>query len=136
MGTSPERQKVVMVFGVFDGLHEGHLFFLRQAKTYGAMLVAVVARDKSAEALKQRLPGEKEGERVRAAGALPFVDKAVLGDRRQGTYGVVKKWLPAVICLGHDQYALERDLQVKMQASILPRIPIVRLAPYTRRSIA
>jgi len=38
------HNKRVMVFGVFDGLHEGHKSFLRQARKYGGELRAVVAQ--------------------------------------------------------------------------------------------
>ena len=37
--------KKVLVFGTFDGLHEGHKDFLRQAKQYGDHLTVVVGRD-------------------------------------------------------------------------------------------
>ena len=37
--------KTIAIFGVFDGIHDGHLFFIREAKKQGNRLVAIVARD-------------------------------------------------------------------------------------------
>lgn len=119
-----------MVFGVFDGLHDGHLYFLKQAKTYGEALIAVVARDTSAETLKGRAPEENELERLRVITLLTFVDEAVLGDYMQGVYSALKKFRPAVICVGYDQDLLEQDLKEKMVSGTVPRIPIVRVTAH------
>ena len=56
--------KTVMVFGSFDLLHPGHLFFLKQAKKHGDKLVVVVALDRTIESVKQQTP--KYNERVRS----------------------------------------------------------------------
>jgi len=42
-----------MVFGVFDGLHEGHLFFLDEAQKYGDNLIIVVASDINVKNIKK-----------------------------------------------------------------------------------
>ena len=47
---NPEGKKV-MVFGVFDRLHPGHLSFLEQASKHGNV-VAVITRDDVVKALK------------------------------------------------------------------------------------
>lgn len=119
-----------MVFGVFDGLHAGHVSFLKQARTYGEQLIAVVARDTSAEALKDRAPKESESDRLRVITALAFVDEAVLGDHMQGVYSALKKFPPGVICVGYDQNLLEQDLNEKMKSGTVPRIPIVRVTAH------
>ena len=41
-----------MLFGTFDGLHEGHFDLFRQAKKYGDYLVVVVARDVNVKKIK------------------------------------------------------------------------------------
>ena len=45
--------KKVMVFGTFDGLHEGHLDFFRQAREYGDYLIVAVARDVNVKKIKK-----------------------------------------------------------------------------------
>jgi FAD synthetase len=37
----------VMIFGTFDLLHEGHQFFIREAKKVGGQLIIVLAHDQT-----------------------------------------------------------------------------------------
>ena len=64
-------QKKVLVFGTFDGLHEGHLDLFRQAGELGKYVIAVVARDSTILKNKGKQPkfGEQERlEKVRQGG--------------------------------------------------------------------
>ena len=109
-----------MVFGVFDGLHEGHKHFLKKALEQGELIV-VVARDLVVQQLKNKTPKISENERMAAVRnflrpAKPWrsgVPEAtvVLGDEVQGSYEVVKTHQPDMICLGYDQHRLDEDLQ-------------------------
>lgn len=102
----------VMVFGVFDGLHEGHRAFLNFAKEHG-QLVVVVARDSVVQKLKNKTAINNENKRVEAI--KKFMPQAVvmLGDEEQGSYEVIKKHKPDRIVLGFDQEALRADVQAK-----------------------
>ena len=124
--TGVNKNKVI-VFGVFDGLHKGHLSFLRQAKKYGDFLIVVVARDSAVLKLKNKKPLFNERERLKALGELKEVDSILLGDRVQGTYNIIKKIKPAVICLGHDQSLLGKDLRKKINGGLLPDVRLVKL---------
>ncbi len=126
----PKEQSVVMVFGVFDLLHEGHRSFLNQAADYGSQLVVVVTRDSVAQLLKKRLPHDNEIERMQKVKSIEGISKIVLGDTVLGSYGVVKKYCPQIICLGYDQEALENDLKQQIAIGNLPNISLVRLNPY------
>ena len=103
------KEKIVMVFGVFDGLHSGHRWFLREAAKHGNELIAVVARDETVRLLKKKNPMQNESERLRALGDIPEISRAVLGDAEMGSYKVLKKYQPDVICLGYDQHAFAED---------------------------
>ncbi|HEY4500387.1 MAG TPA: adenylyltransferase/cytidyltransferase family protein, partial [Candidatus Paceibacterota bacterium] len=46
--------KRVMVFGTFDILHPGHLYFLRAAKKLGDYLIVSLARDVNVRKIKGR----------------------------------------------------------------------------------
>lgn len=92
----------VIVFGVFDIIHPGHLYFLRQAKKYGDYLTLVVTRDKRVLAEKGRPPVFNEKERLETVKALKTVDKAILGDKI-GEWKIIKKLKPDIVCVGHDQ---------------------------------
>ena len=107
----------VLVFGVFDGLHEGHRYFLKEALRSlgeGGLLVVVVARDAVVKILKNKTPAY--GEQERMAMVQEFLPEAivVLGDEEQGKYDIVKTHRPDIICFGHDQQKLAKDLREKL----------------------
>ena len=95
-----------MVFGVFDGLHEGHRHFLSEAAKRCGELVVVVARDETSAALKGRVPREALGERLARLRAWNPSLVAVWGDKALGDWAVVGEYAPDIIFLGHDQRAL------------------------------
>src|SRR6267378_2837498 len=68
----------VMATGVFDLLHPGHLYFLREARKLGDELWVVVARDRTARRFKHE-PITPEDSRLQLVEALKPVDRAVLG---------------------------------------------------------
>jgi FAD synthetase len=126
-----------MVFGVFDLLHPGHLFFLREAKRHARYLTVVVARDRAVLKLKNRSPRWSEGKRLRALRGVPGVDRVLLGDLRQGAYSHLRKLRPLVLCLGYDQRGLARDLRLRMRTGKLPRTKLVHIkahAPHRFKS--
>ena len=125
-----KKKGVVMVFGVFDGLHKGHESFLRQARRWGSELIAVVARDAAVRELKKKRPRLSEKERARALGASRMADRVVLGDKEQGIYLVAKRYKPAIICIGYDQDALAEDLRRRMRKGYLPAMRLIRLRPH------
>jgi FAD synthetase len=127
MGSASLSQaKKVMVFGTFDGLHQGHLNFFKQARKYGNKLIVVVARDENVRKIKGRLP--KLGERARVRGVKQGIkgsrDQVISGSLKD-PYQVIRKYKPNVICLGYDQYSFTKGLNKKF-----PKIKIVRLKPY------
>lgn len=99
-----------MVFGTFDIFHEGHKSFLLQARKYGDYLIAVVARDRTVETIKGKLPRNNEKKRRKKVMNSGLADKAILGGLRD-KYAVIKKYKPDIICLGYDQMAFVDKLQ-------------------------
>jgi|GEM_PF-1926772 cytidyltransferase-like protein len=124
------KRRSVMVFGVFDGLHDGHRYFLREAARHGDTLIVVVARDAIVRMLKNKTPRHREGNRRRAIARAAPAARAVLGDTMQSAYGVIKKYKPDIICVGHDQHALADDLEQSMKTGDIAVLPIHRLAAY------
>lgn len=101
--------KTVLVFGTFDKLHPGHISFLTQARATGDYLIASVARDSFVRAYKNKRPTYDEHSRMAQLLHTGLVDKAVLSDEQTGTYSVVEREHPDVVCFGHDQDALRAD---------------------------
>ncbi len=52
-----------MVFGTFDRLHPGHVFFLKKARELGDYLIVVIARSETVEMLKRHAPHQSQGVR-------------------------------------------------------------------------
>jgi len=127
--TTARQGKRVVVFGIFDGIHEGHRDLFRQAKEMGDELVVIVGRDKSSLQLKNKKPRLSEDERIRLLKEEELVDDAVLGDRTLSSYTVLKNLEPQVVCIGYDQEVLESDLRNWITANDL-RIELYRAKPF------
>jgi len=120
--------KKVMVFGTFDGLHNGHISFLKQVKRHGNYLIAIVATDKNVLMLKKRLSLKSEKERLGDIKMYKLIDKAMLGQKRN-PYKIIKRVKPNIICLGYDQIYFIDNLSEEIKRMKL-KIKIVRLRPY------
>ena len=125
-----KRVGKVMVFGVFDRLHPGHVSFLKQAAAHGEELIVVVARDASVRELKNKTPHHNEAERMQAVRKIFGVSIAILGDEKLGSYAVIQTHKPNVICLGYDQHGLAEDIQKQMQKGELATISLVKLVAH------
>lgn len=124
------NMKKVLVFGTFDGLHEGHKDFFRQAKECGDYLMVVVGRDSTVLSVKKKLPKQNENERLEAVQKAPYVDYARLGNEGVSKYEVIKETKPDVICLGYDQTHFTDKLAVALQKMGLGHIKIHRLKAF------
>ena len=124
------NSKKILIFGVFDGIHEGHLSFIKEAKTRGDHLVAIVARDLTVKEIKGELPQNTEIERINELLKVPEVDLVLLGDAELGTYNVLKEVKPDILFLGYDQKDLEKDLNKKIKNGDLNKIKIVQGTPH------
>lgn len=121
--------KKVLVFGIFDGIHSGHINFFKQAVQFGDELVVAVGQDSASKTLKNKSPNHPLRERIRFAGDVEYVTRAVPGDSEQGSYNIVKKEKPDIVCLGYDQKELARDFEKWNQANN-KNIQIKLLEPY------
>ena len=122
------KQTTVLVFGTFDGLHEGHLFLLREAKKLGDRLIVSVAQDSTALRFKKQKPRHPLSERTRALNASGIVDEVVAGDTELGNWSAIKQHKPDIIALGYDQSKLEEKLREFIAREHLP-IAIQKIPP-------
>lgn len=100
------KSRLVMAFGAFDLIHPGHLTYLKRARSLGDRLMVVVARDRSIELLKHRMPVLGERARLEMVRSLRVVDRAVLGNRLskpKDRYNILKRYKPNVVAFGYDQ---------------------------------
>ncbi|TSC82015.1 MAG: FAD synthetase [Parcubacteria group bacterium Gr01-1014_20] len=97
----------VLAFGVFDGLHEGHKFFVKEAKKLGDHLTVVITPDEAVKSLKNKIPGLGLKDRTEHLKKIDQVDEVVLGDSQIGRWAVFENFTPDIIAIGYDQDALE-----------------------------
>jgi cytidyltransferase-like protein len=127
------KLRIVLVGGVYDILHLGHLAVLAEAKTYGNVLVAVVATDTTVETLKGRRPVFLEEDRRALVESLKPVDAAILGyeDVGMGYEQVIQEVKPDIIALGYDQDSVARTVVELVEKKKLD-VRIVRLSKFDR----
>ncbi len=99
-----------MVFGVFDGFHPGHQFFLSQARARCERLVVVVALSEVVERMKKRPPLYSYEERVARIKEFDSSLTVVPSDPGLGDWQVLKNHQPDIVFLGYDQVALGQAL--------------------------
>jgi FAD synthetase len=121
------KVKVVFVGGVFDLLHPGHIHTLKSAKSYGDILVVIVATTATALKLKKnRNIYHDEVQRQELVASLSFVDLSLIG--KEGTlYDTVSFVQPDIIALGYDQTHNEKEIQKNCLERGL-KLSIVRLS--------
>ncbi len=120
---------VVMTGGVFDLIHIGHLFTLKQAKLLGDVLVVVITTDNNVIKLKKRKPTNNEQERAQIVANIKDVDIAIIGNEKDFMQ-TVKQIRPDIIALGYDQYFKEDELRENLEKSGCSTSKIVRLKEY------
>ena len=106
-----KKYQKAMVFGVFDGLHDGHRFFLRSALKYCSKLIIVLSQNDTVKILKNHQPHFPIKKRM-AVIKKEFSDSLVCaGDKKINTWEVVLRHKPDLIILGYDQVSLKTSLK-------------------------
>lgn len=122
----------IMVFGTFDGLHEGHRHFFKQAKKLSikSYLIVSIARDRNVKVIKKALPGLNEKKRMLLVRKSGLADKVVLSGIRNHIPHIVKE-KPDIIALGYDQRFYVKNLKNKLKNKGL-QTSVVRLKPFKK----
>src|SRR5574343_540781 len=116
------NKRKVMVFGVFDGIHDGHRFFLNEAGFYGDDLVIVVTLDDTVKWLKDKSPVYTLGQRIKALEKEYPKAEVIPGDNRSNVWNVIKENKPDLIVLGYDQGKMEQalhDIKLNMDIEVI-----------------
>lgn len=97
-----QKKKIVFTNGTFDILHAGHVRYLRQAHSFGNVLVVGVNSDASVRKYKgpgRPINGEKD--RLEVLSALSFVDYVILFSEPT-PLKLILKIRPEVLAKGSD----------------------------------
>ncbi|HIQ49839.1 MAG TPA: FAD synthase [Nanoarchaeota archaeon] len=109
-------KRKILIAGTFDILHLGHIkLFEWVKKRFDGELVVIVARDENVEKIKGRKPVFSEKERKKMLEAIRFVDKVVLGDKKDFLKPILKE-KPEIIVLGYDQWMEKKELEKKLKS--------------------
>jgi len=121
----------VMATGTFDLLHMGHIYYLKEAKKLGDVLVVVVATDTTVRKLKHD-PITPQEIRLNLMKELKVVDEAYLG-HEEDIYAIVEEIKPDVIALGFDQIHDIATIKNELKKRKLD-VQVVRLSKYQGES--
>jgi FAD synthetase len=111
MAKENKKTVTVMVFGTFDGIHDGHRHFLREAKKLGDKLVVAVAKDNTVKILKGHFPETPLPNRIMNLKQENIADEIISGDQEIKKWQVIEKVKPDTICIGYDQQDLKNALE-------------------------
>ncbi len=115
----------VICAGTFDHLHDGHLSFLRQAKSLGDELIVIVARDATVQRIKGFRPSNDEERRKRDVTSTGIPDAVVLGNLESDILQILEELKPDIVAVGYDQRVSEEEVSRRF-----PSCRVVRLAPF------
>lgn len=106
--------KKVLVSGVFDLIHPGHILFLEKAKKIGgknSKLIVVIARDSNVIKFKGVKPIFNERIRKRIVSSLKPVDVTILGFKKFSIEKIINKIKPDIIVFGYDQIKIMEEFE-------------------------
>jgi FAD synthetase len=124
------KKTKIMVFGTFDGLHQGHLNFFKQAGNLmkNSFLIVSIARDENVFKIKGEYPNLKERTRASLVRKCALVDQVVLSGVKDHIAHITKVH-PDIIALGYDQKAYVKNLKKDLKnKGIL--VKVVRLKSF------
>jgi FAD synthetase len=128
--TKTEPVDTVLVGGVFDILHYGHIHFLKRAKALGNYLIVALESDKNVKSLKgEKRPIHDQFQRQEMLESLRFVDRVIiLADKMESKdyERLVKIISPQIIAVTKDDpMTIEKKKQAKSVGAKLIEIPKV-----------
>lgn len=119
----------VMVIGVFDLFHRGHVEFLRRAAGFGDRVVVIVNGDDMVSRYKRR-PVFSETDRLEIVKALKWVDDAVVAHDFD-VKPFVQRFRPSVIVHGDDWPRESYLAQIRMTEQDLVKYDVsLEFIPY------
>ncbi len=104
------QYKTGMVFGVFDGLHEGHQYLINECAKRCEQLIVVVTLDSVVSLLKNHPPKYSYEERTEAIRNFNPQLLIVPSDPTLGGWSILDRHNPDIIFLGYDQEAIAREM--------------------------
>lgn len=107
----PPNMVTGLIFGSFDGLHEGHKHLLTFAKAHCDQLIISLAKDEHIQTLKGHAPMLPFDDRK--AALRTFIQDLVIrpSDDKLGSFNIIDAVQPDMIFIGYDQMALKDAIE-------------------------
>ena len=122
--------KVIMTFGSFDDLREEHVWYLKQARSHGDLLVTVILANDVVQQIKGKIPQQSVEQRRDAVKTLGILGHEVVTGSRDEFVDILKTWSPAVIVLGYTQDMFLERIAVRVD-EVGCKVDILRLDAYS-----
>jgi len=100
-GLKAQAKRVVFTNGCFDIIHIGHVRYLREARTFGDLLVVGINSDRSVSIIKPDRPVNSQDQRAEVLASLEMVDYVTIFDQ-ETPYELIKSLQPDVLVKGGD----------------------------------
>jgi D-beta-D-heptose 7-phosphate kinase/D-beta-D-heptose 1-phosphate adenosyltransferase len=100
-GLKAQGKRVVFTNGCFDIIHIGHIRYLREARTFGDLLVVGINSDRSVSIIKPDRPVNSQDQRAEVLASLEMVDYVTIFDE-ETPYELIKSVQPDVLVKGGD----------------------------------
>ena len=136
--TFPEDKDIVLVGGVYDLIHIGHIEFLNAAKKHGDYLVVALESEEIVLNIKKRRPVHSQQQRAKILSHLSFVDHLIILPQMNGyeDYAkLVESVRPKVIAVTEGEPYLEEKKQQALLVGGKVVSVISRIAGYSTSDI-
>jgi cytidyltransferase-like protein len=115
----------VLIFGTFDGLHDGHKTYIEEAYRLGEHVTVSITPGETILTLKGYKPRYTEEERSALLRAIFPSLEIVLGDTDIASWNILETVRPDAIVLGYDQEELAQSI-IKSTYVERNKTPILR----------
>jgi rfaE bifunctional protein nucleotidyltransferase chain/domain len=132
-----EGKSIILTSGCYDILHVGHLETLRQAKSFGDVLIVCLSSDEQIKILKgDTRPINNYNDRINLFKTISYVDYIVLYNEEdienEGTLGSIMKTLDPLYWVKGSDYTIEKILSKHPYLKNIKIVPLVEEKSTTR----
>ena len=116
-----QNKKIIITYGTYDMLHEGHLKLLKRAKALGNYLIVGVTDENYDRSRGKLNVSQSTYERVQAIEALDFVDKVIIEKHKKQKAQDMVKYDVDIFAIGDDWIGAFDYLNEYTHVEYLPR---------------
>ena len=103
-----QKKKIILVHGVFDVVHFGHISHFQEAKSHGDILVVSITPDRFVKKGFNK-PYFNELQRAHFLSSLEIIDYVIINDNKS-SISVINELKPSIYCKGPDYSKKSGDI--------------------------